>query len=142
MRFRPISVFTIYHSDNAKTEISSRLLEIMKKKNCCLWADIPALAFLSIWLIYFHIKVKVKVISIAPLTCSPLRAPNRLFHFNIYLFFFCSNFFTTANKTLNLLYHIYSEYSDTFLFKSNEHLLSKDCTSHCSSYKAEANLER
>ena len=45
MRSRPISVFTIYHSDNAKTEISSRLLEIMKKVNCCLWADTPALAF-------------------------------------------------------------------------------------------------
>ena len=27
----PISVFTIYHSDNAKTEISSRLVEIMKE---------------------------------------------------------------------------------------------------------------
>ncbi|MEW8107357.1 MAG: hypothetical protein AB2801_20310, partial [Candidatus Thiodiazotropha endolucinida] len=63
-----------------------------KKVNCCLWADTPALAFLSIWLIYFHIKVKVKVISIAPLTCSPLRAPNRLFHFNIYLFFFALTF--------------------------------------------------
>ena len=48
MRSRPISVFTIYHSDNAKTEISSRLLEIMKKVNCCLWADTHALAFLSI----------------------------------------------------------------------------------------------
>ena len=45
MRSRPISVFTFYHSDNAKTEISSRLLEIMKKVNCRLWADTPALAF-------------------------------------------------------------------------------------------------
>ena len=86
MHSRPISVFTIYQSDNAKTEISSRLLEIMKKVNCCLWADTPALAFLSIWLIYFHIKVKV--ISIAPLTCSPLRAPNRLFFFFFFYLFF------------------------------------------------------
>ena len=30
MLSRPISVFTIYHSDNAKTENSSRLLEIME----------------------------------------------------------------------------------------------------------------
>ena len=50
MRSRPISVFTIYHSDNAKTEISSRLLEIMQKVNCCLWADTPALAFFFIYL--------------------------------------------------------------------------------------------
>ena len=100
MRSRPISVFTIYHSDNAKTEISSRLLEIMKKVNCCLWADTPALAFLSIWLIYFHIKVKV--IPIAPLTCSPLRAPNRLFFF---FFFFFYNFFLALTFLQQLIKH-------------------------------------
>ena len=36
MRSRPISVFTIYHSDNAKTEISSRLLEIMEESKLLL----------------------------------------------------------------------------------------------------------
>ena len=50
MLSRPISVFTIYHSNNAKTEISTRLLEIMEKVNCCLWADEPALAFFFIYL--------------------------------------------------------------------------------------------
>ena len=78
MRSRPISVFTIYHSDNAKTEISSRLLEIMEESKLLLmgWQAGSAFFYLSGSFIFI---IKLKVISIASLTCSPFRAQDRLF---------------------------------------------------------------